>query len=339
MGSGRGGKRQALGEFEIIARYFAPLATDPAALALLDDTAILPVPEGQELIATCDTIIEGVHFLPDDPAETIGHKALAVTLSDLAAKGSRPYAYLLSLALPEPQAQWIEAFARGLGALQAKAGICLVGGDTSYTPGPPSISVTALGLLSQGDAVLRRGARPGDLLVVSGSIGDAYLGLRVLREPALAKAWRLSKAETDFLIARYRSPEPRNLLAPCIRHCARASIDISDGLAGDATKLCKASGVGATIEAARVPLSRAGAKAVAADPSLLKEMLGGGDDYEILTAMEESHVGHFAAEAEGHGIAVTAIGQVGEGEGVAFFDASGDRLALDHLGFVHFKDD
>jgi thiamine-monophosphate kinase len=336
----KGGKRAALSEFEIIARFFAPLATDPAALSLLDDTAVLPVPEGQELIATSDTITEGVHFLPGDPPDSIGHKALAVTLSDLAAKGARPYAYLLNLALHEPSGPWLEAFAKGLGALQAMCGICLVGGDTSYTPGPPSISVTALGLVSQGDAVLRRGALAGDTLVVSGTIGDAHLGLLLLREPGLARVWGLSEAEGAFLIERYRRPEPRYGLASSIRHCARASIDISDGLAGDAAKLCQASSVSATIDASRVPLSPAAAKAVGAAPELLKHLLCGGDDYEILAAMEESHASHFARQALEHSIPVTAIGAVHKGEGeVRILDANGNPLSLDHPGFVHFQDD
>ena len=337
---GKGDKRSALGEFEIIARYFAPLATDPAALSLLDDTAVLPVPEGQELIATTDTIIEGVHFLPDDPPDSIGYKALAVTLSDLAAKGARPYAYLLSLALPQPSVPWIEAFAQGLAGLQAKVGICLVGGDTSATPGPPTITITALGLLSQGDAVLRRGALPGDTLMLSGTIGDAYLGLCLLRDPKLAKQWGLGGAEVDFLVDRYRRPQARTAIAPSIRHCARASIDISDGLAADTAKLCKASSVAATIEAARVPLSPAAAKAVQTMPDLLQDLLSAGDDYEILGAMEPSHASAFARETVEHSVPVTAIGSVKAGAGeVEIVDASGKPLPFRHLGFVHFRDD
>jgi thiamine-monophosphate kinase len=337
---GKGGKRSALSEFEIIARYFAPLATDPAALSLLDDTAVLPVPEGQELIATTDTVIEGVHFRGDDPPDSIGHKALAVTLSDLAAKGARPYAYLLSLALPDASAPWLEAFAQGLGALQAEAGICLVGGDTSATPGPVTITITALGLLSQGDAVLRRGALPGDALMVSGTIGDAYLGLCLLREPRLAGDWHLSEDEAAFLVERYRRPQARTGLAPSVRHYARASIDVSDGLAADAQKLCKASGVASTIEAARVPLSPAAAKAVQASPQLFKAMISGGDDYEILTAMEPSHASAFAREAIEHSIPVTVIGSIRQGAGeVDVLDAAGKPVPLDQLGFVHFRDD
>jgi thiamine-monophosphate kinase len=337
---GKGGKRSARSEFEIIARYFAPLATDPAALSLLDDTAVLPVPEGQELIATTDTVIEGVHFLAGDPPDSIGHKALAVTLSDLAAKGARPYAYLLSLALSEASDPWLEAFAQGLGGLQSRSGICLVGGDTSATTGPVTITITALGLLSQGDAVLRRGAIAGDTLMVSGTIGDAYLGLCLLREPKLARDWRLSEAEVGFLVERYRWPQARVALAPSVRHYARASIDISDGLAADAMKLCKASGAAATLEAARVPLSPAAAKAVQTSPELFRAMISGGDDYEILTAMEPTHASAFAREAIEHSIPVTAIGSIRHGAGeVELLDAAGKPVPLDHLGFVHFRDD
>ncbi len=250
-----------LGEFEIIKEYFAPLATTPAALSLLDDAALLAVPEGHEIVVTTDVVIEDVHFLGSDPPDSIAHKALAVSLSDLAAKGARPLAYVLTLALPAPpERAWLAAFADGLRRLQEETGIALVGGDTSSTKGSLTISVTALGLVPQGEAVLRRGAVAGDRLCVSGTIGDAALGLKLLREPLLAQAWGLSEAEVHFLIERYRRPQARVALAPPLRHCARAALDVSDGLAADAGKLCKVSGVSAIIEAARVPLSGAAAK-------------------------------------------------------------------------------
>jgi len=190
------GGEKGLGEFEIIARYFAPLATDSAALGLRDDAAILAVTEGYELVATCDTLIEGVHFLPDDPPNSLGYKALAVNLSDLAAKGARGYVYLLALAVPpNTSPEWFAAFATGLGELQEETGITLVGGDTTAAPGPITMTITALGLVSHGHAVFRHGAKPADRLYVSGTIGDAYLGLRLLKEPALAKSWNLTEAE------------------------------------------------------------------------------------------------------------------------------------------------
>jgi thiamine-monophosphate kinase len=326
------------GEFDIIARYFAPLATNPAALGLLDDAAVLSIPEGQELVATCDTIIAGVHFLAEDPPDSIGYKALAVSLSDLAAKGARPHVYLLSVAFSEqPSATWLEAFASGLRVGQDESGIDLVGGDTSATPGPLAITVTALGMLPQGEAVLRRGAMAGDRLCVSGTIGDAALGLKLLREPPFATEWGLSDEDAVFLIERYRRPSARNAMMLPIRQCARAAIDVSDGLVGDTVKLCKASGVGATIEAAKVPLSAAAAKAVAKTPELLAELITAGDDYEIVAAMEASHTHAFAKEAEVHNVTITAIGEVEPGDGqVTVLDGEGRPLRLDHTGFSHF---
>jgi thiamine-monophosphate kinase len=325
------------GEFEIISRYFSPLATNPAALGLLDDAAVLSIPEGQELVATCDTITGGVHFLINDPPDTIAYKALATSLSDLAAKGARPYVYLLSVAFGErPLPPWLEAFAMGLQAAQEESGIDLVGGDTCATLGPLTVTVTAIGLLPQGEAVLRRGAMAGDRICVSGTIGDAALGLKLLRQPQLATEWALSDEEGAFLIERYQRPSARHGLVLPLRQCARAAIDISDGLVSDVGKLCKASGVGATIEAARVPLSAAATKAVACTPGLLLDLLTAGDDYEIAAAMEAAHVGAFEWEAKDHGVTITVIGEVRPGGGVKVLDEEGRSLKLDHTGFTHF---
>ncbi len=331
-------KRDRLGEFEIIARYFAPLARNPAALRLLDDAAVLAVPEGHELIVTTDTIIESVHFLAGDPPDSIGHKALAVNLSDLAAKGARPVAYLLNLTLPEPpSAGWLEDFAVGLRALQEEAGIDLVGGDTSSTPGPLTISITALGLVPQGEALLRRGAVAGDRICVSGTIGDAALGLKLIRDPRLAAHWGLSDEEGAFLTERYRRPSARGGLAVPLRHWARAAIDISDGLVGDLQKLCTASGVGATVEATLVPLSAAAAKAVASTPELLPELLTAGDDYEVLVTVKEAHCRGFEAEAQQHEVKVTIIGAIQPGDGeVSVLGKRGEPLELGRKGFAHF---
>jgi thiamine-monophosphate kinase len=330
-------KSEKEGEFDIIARYFAPLATNPAALGLLDDAAVLSIPEGQELVATCDTIIAGVHFLANDPPDTIAYKALATSLSDLAAKGARPHVYLLSVAFGErPLPPWLEAFAMGLQAAQEESGIDLVGGDTCATLGPLTVTVTAIGLLPQGEAVLRRGAMAGDRLYVSGTIGDAALGLKLLRQPELADEWGLSDEDGSFLVDRYRCPSARTALALPLRQCARAAIDVSDGLVGDTAKLCAASGVGATIEAARVPLSAPAVKAVAKKPELLAELITAGDDYEIVAVMEASHASGFEKEAQDHGVTVTAIGEVVAGSGVKVVDGQGRELKLDHLGFTHF---
>jgi thiamine-monophosphate kinase len=330
-------QRRNGGEFDIIARYFAPLATNPAALGLLDDAAVLSIPEGQELVVTCDTIIAGVHFLSQDPPDTIAYKALATSLSDLAAKGARPHVYLLSVAFGErPRPPWLEAFAAGLQAAQEESGIDLVGGDTCATPGPLTVTVTAIGLLPQGEAVLRRGAMAGDRLYVSGTIGDAALGLKLLRQPELAAKWGLSEEDGAFLVGRYRCPSARTALALPLRQCARAAIDVSDGLVGDTAKLCLASGVSATMEAARVPLSAPAIKAVAETPELLAELITAGDDYEIVAVMEASHTGGFEKEAQDHGVTVTAIGEIGAGSGVKVVDGQGRVLNLPRAGFEHF---
>ena len=331
-----GGK--GLGEFEIIARYFAPLATDAAGLGLRDDAAVLRPPESHEIVLSCDTIVEGVHFLKGDPPDSIAHKALAVNLSDLAAKGARPYAYLLALALPEePSPAWLEAFAAGLRKLQTKAGIALVGGDTTRTPGPLSITVTALGLVPQGHAVLRRGAKRGDLLYVTGTIGDAYLGLCVLREPARGRDWGLAEEDRAFVIDRYRRPLPHSELALIMRNFAQGAIDVSDGLVGDIGKLAGVSHVGAVIEAGRVPFSPAAEKALKREPQLLATLLTAGDDYEIVAAVPEGSGRAFEAETKAKGTPVTLIGRLESAEtGLLVLGPEGDALELEPSGYAHF---
>ncbi|MGH6734471.1 MAG: thiamine-phosphate kinase [Methyloceanibacter sp.] len=325
-------------EFDIIARYFAPLAKDTAALGLRDDAAVLMVSEGHELVATCDTIVEGVHFLKDDPADSIGHKALAVNLSDLTAKGSRGYVYLLSLALPpDVSPAWLEGFASGLRDIQDRTGISLIGGDTTASPGPLTITIAALGLVSHDHAVMRLGAKPGDRLYVSGTIGDACLGLRLLREPGLAPSWALTKNDVAFLVEAYRRPGPNNDLAVLVRNFAQAAIDVSDGLIGDIEKLCNVSHVGARIEAARVPFSAAARKALAREPGLLPVLITAGDDYGVVMAVSERSAADFESEAGAKGAAFTLIGEVvPAGEGIAVLDGEGQALKLKRKGFSHF---
>lgn len=331
-------RKGRLDEFSLIARYFAPLATAPEALGLRDDAAVLALPAGQELVVSCDTIVEGVHFLKGDPPETIAHKALAVNLSDLAAKGARPYAYLLALTLPnEPPAPWLENFTSGLRALQEEAGIMLVGGDTTSTTGPLSLTITVLGLVPQGTSVPRRGAKTGDRLYVTGTIGDAYLGLLLLQQPDLANLWALTKDDIAFLVGRYRKPEPRSALTTVIRNCAESAIDVSDGLVGDIEKLCHVSHVNAEIALDLVPLSAAARKAVAKDRDLLQRTIVAGDDYEIAAAVPEVRGAKFEAEAARAGVAVTAIGVVRPGQGeVTVLDRDGHRITLASKGFSHF---
>lgn len=327
-----------LGEFDIIARYFAPIATDKAALGLRDDAAILLISEGYELIATCDTLVEGVHFLANDPPVTVGYKALAVNLSDLTAKGARGYAYLLSLAVPHDTPEsWFEGFASGLRDLQVESGICLVGGDTTASPGPKTITIAALGLVTHGHAVLRHGAKANDRLYVSGTIGDAYLGLRLLEDASLAKSWDLSEADTNYLTGRYRRPETRAGLVIALRNFAQAAIDVSDGLVLDTEKLATVSHAGAVIETARVPFSPAAQKALHRAPELLEAMIAGGDDYEIVAAVPETNAAAFEAEVRAKGAPVTLIGRIEGGrEGVRVIGPDGAPLKLARKGFSHF---
>ena len=247
-------------EDRLITRFFKPLATQPGALGLSDDAAFLTPPPGCDLVLKTDAIVGGVHFFSDDAAHTVASKALRVNLSDLAAKGARPLGFLLSLALPKEIGEdWLTDFAEGLRGDAVLFGCPLFGGDTDRTPGPITISIAMIGSVPEGTMVRRAGARPGDRVFVSGTIGDAALGVMVRN----GKEWKLSEAQRRHLVSRYLLPQPRNVLAEAVRTHASAAMDVSDGLAGDFAKLCRASGVAADIEVARVPFSDA-AKAVIA---------------------------------------------------------------------------
>jgi thiamine-monophosphate kinase len=278
-----------------------------------------------------------VHFFPDDPAETIARKALRANLSDLAAKGAEPAGFLVSLALASDVGDaWLAAFARGLETDADRYACPLLGGDTDKTPGPTSISITAFGLLPRGSMVLRSGAKAGAAVVVTGTIGDAALGLRLKRDPDAARRWGLDGAKRDHLVARYLVPEPRNAVAVAVRMHASAAMDVSDGLAGDLAKLCRVSGVAADIEAARVPLSDAARQALAADPSLIETILTGGDDYEIVCTVAPDRIAPFRAACSAAGVTLAEIGRVVAGEGVHFVAADGTALTFAHASFSHF---
>jgi thiamine-monophosphate kinase len=292
-------------EDDLIARYFAPLA-GPGGLGLKDDVALLTPPPGRDLVVTADALVAGVHFFAEDPPDAIAAKALRVNLSDLAAKGATPLGFLLSLALPRDAApEWLEAFAKGLGEDARHYGCPLLGGDTVRTPGPLTLSITALGTVEPGRAPLRTAARAGDLVYVSGTVGDAALGLqlRLGRGPGLAPALR------DALLDRYLRPQPRLALAPALVH-ARAAMDVSDGLVGDLAKMLRASGVGGVLELARVPLSPAAQAWLAAEAGAVEIAVTGGDDYEVLAAVPPEQAAAFEAAAK---IRVTRIGLVTNG--------------------------
>jgi thiamine-monophosphate kinase len=322
------------GEEQII-DMFRRIVWHPGALGLSDDCAVLPSIEG-DLVLKTDAIVGGIHFFDDDPAVTVACKALRVNLSDLAAKGAKPIGFLLAIALPERLAEeWIRSFAEGIGEDSAFYNCPLLGGDTDRTHGAATIAITALGTVPPGAMVARSGAKAGDCIVVTGTIGDAVLGLALHRDINFAKCWQLTDSHRDHLLRRYLLPEPRTTIANAIRQHASAAIDISDGLVGDLEKLCRASHVGAMIEVAQVPLSNALSAVLHFEPELLKAILTGGDDYEILCTMPPHHLPLFRAAAESSGVMVTEIGQITDQQKVHFLSA-GRALTFDGTSYSHF---
>jgi thiamine-monophosphate kinase len=326
----------ASGEDSLIARYFRPLATDPGAFGLIDDAAILAA-SGDDLVVTTDAIVAGVHFLADDPPDTIARKALRVNLSDLAAKGAHPAGFVMTLALRDADEAWLSPFARALGEDAVSFGCPILGGDTVSTPGPLMISITAFGRVPPGKMVPRTAAQAGDRVVVTGTIGDAALGLDVLKGGKAAAALADKPAFRETLITRYRVPVPRVALAAVIRDHARAAMDISDGLAGDLTKLCAASGVSAEVQVAKVPLSPAAAAVLAKGGTGVETVLAGGDDYEVLCAVPQNRWDSFRASAAGLGVAVSEIGGFVAGRSPPdFLDGEGRAISLPRLSYSHF---
>lgn len=314
-------------EFARIDRFFRPLSRGHAgAWSLGDDAAAIP---GDQVIAV-DALVEGVHFLPDDPPDTVARKALRVNLSDMAAMGAMPTAYLLALALPADRDEvWLEGFAAGLRSDQERFGIHLIGGDSVSTRGPVAISITMLGAAPPTGPLRRSGARAGDRLYVSGTLGDGALGLlvRTGRLPALVRA---APDAAAWLSGRYREPEPRTDLGRMIAGRATAAIDVSDGLASDAGHLCAQSGVGARIHVDRLPLSAAGRRAIALAPERAGLVLTGGDDYELLFAGPPG-LDALAAPP----VTVTEIGACTVERAVRFVDGTGREVAFREKGYRH----
>ena len=321
-------------EFELIARYFSPLSVgEPGAFGLADDAAVIGLEPGRRMVITTDTIVESVHFRSDDPPAAVAAKALRVNLSDLAAMGATPKAYTLSLALPEDRDEgWVAQFALALATEQASFDLTLIGGDTVATPGRLSVTVTAFGSVAGGSELRRSDARAGDAVYVSGFIGDAALGLKVLQ----GELENLAPKHARNLKDRYLRPRPRVSLGPRLVDLANAAIDISDGLAADLGHVCAASGLAATIVAPRVPLSEAARAAVAADPGLMAVALTGGDDYELLFTLAPGDAQAVAAISRELDLPLTAIGQLGEGNGgVRIIDADGRDMELEEAGYRH----
>jgi thiamine-monophosphate kinase len=325
-------------EDRLIATYFRPLAKHPGALSLTDDAAVFAPPDGHDLVITADAIVGGVHFFPDDAPDTVAKKALRVNLSDLAAKGAKPAGFVLTLALPKSVTEpWIDLFARALGS-DAEAYACpLLGGDSVRTGGPIAISITAFGTVPNGTMVRRGGAQPGDAVMVTGTIGDAALGLQLRNGAPSAKGWKLDPMQSDHLIRRYLLPQPRNALAEVVRLHASAAMDVSDGLVGDLGKLCAVSGVSADIEVGRVPLSEAARTVFACEPDAIRQMLTGGDDYEIVCTVPPEKLDAFRSAADAAQVPVTQIGRV-TADRVAphFLGADGQLMLFKQVSFSHF---
>lgn len=311
-------------EFSLIAKYFRPLA-GPGSLDLRDDAALLTPPAGRDLVLTADAMVAGVHFFPDDPPDLIGRKLLRVNLSDLAAKGATPLGYLMTVSTPRDTPEsWFAGFSAGLAADQTTYGVTLLGGDTTSTPGPISLSLTIIGHTAPGMTVHRFGAGAGDGVWVTGTIGDGALGLAVAK--------RALHDPTGFLLERYRLPIPRVGFA--IGGIASAGMDVSDGLVQDLGHLCRASGVAATIEAALVPLSP---QARAAGEAWFEACLTGGDDYELLLAVPPANEQALREAAAAASVPVTRIGTIHAGAPeVRVLAAGGGEISLAKGGWSHF---
>jgi thiamine-monophosphate kinase len=311
-----------LDEFDLIRRYFAPLATSPGADGLRDDVAEI----APGLIATKDAIVEGIHFLPDDPLETVAQKLVRVNVSDIIAKGGKPDAALLALVWPKSRPhEQLEGFARGLGKDLARWGAHLAGGDTTATDGLLTLTLTLTGKVGPRGPVRRSGAQAGDDIWVTGTIGDSWLGLQA----ATGALGKLSAEAHNLLVSRYRLPEPPRLpFADIVAAYATASIDVSDGLAADAGHVAEASGVQMIIRAADVPLSAVGQSYVDNNRATLADLLTGGDDYQTLLTAPASARASIAGAVR--------IGEVVAGQGVVILDAAGAPMALQRTGFRHF---
>ena len=322
-------------EFDLIAKYFAPLSGE-GAFGLLDDAALLSVPDGKKLVVTQDALAAGIHFFADDLPRLIAKKALRVNISDLVAKGAIPYAYSIALGLDEDwNEKWIAAFAKGLAEDQAGFDMVLTGGDTYKSPGGTTISITAFGLVDAEDYTSRLGASVGDAIFVTGTIGDAALGLKLKQGEIDSRIF--GKHEKSYLQERYLLPQPTSMMAPVIAEFASASMDISDGLIGDLEKLCKASNVGAETYLPKIPMSAPVSKIVQIIPDHIQTALTGGDDYELLFTVPQNLVTEFRAATYLLPISISKIGIVKEAkDGVVLLNDDGSQLSFENTSYKHF---
>ncbi len=327
-----------LSEFDMIARYFAPLTRDlPSSLGhafdLKDDAALLRVPKNKELVITKDALVADVHFFSSDDPSLVARKLIRVNLSDLAAKGATPLGYLLSLSLPHNiESAWVKAFAAGLKKDQKEFGFHLLGGDTTATSGPISLVLTALGLVRKGKMIRRKGAKAGDDIYLTGTLGDAVLGLSVARnEPS-----QLALKDAAYLLSRYRLPQPRVAFGAKLSSLANAAIDISDGLKADLGHLCEVSEVACVIEVEALPLSKPARRALTEDPAWAARLITGGDDYELLFTAPKNQRAALLRAAQATKTPLTRIGGVERGRGCRFLLAGGKALRVEASGYRHF---
>lgn len=318
------------GEFDLIAKLLAPLTGgDERALNLLDDAAVIPSRPGLDTVVSTDTLVAGVHFLMIEPADVIARRLLRVNLSDMAAMGAEPFAYFLNLTLPtEISDEWLEKFTAGLGTDQAQFGLHLLGGDTTRTPGPLSLSVTIFGEVPTGQAVRRSTAQAGDLVFVSGTIGDAGLGLPRLRDGGGGE---------DPLVQRYQIPDPRVSLGTCLRGIASAMADVSDGLLADLGHICTASVVAATLDISAVPISDAARSVIGDVENDILGLLTSGDDYELVFTVSPELVDAARKAADMAGTRIAEIGQLADGAAIVTVrDRDGRDITPEKSGYRHF---
>lgn len=326
-------------EDELIATYFAPLA-GPGSFGLRDDAAVLVQKPGVDIVVTKDMVVSGVHFFPEDPPGAVARKALRVNLSDLAAKGAEPCGFLLCLALPEDWTEdWLAGFAQGLGEDAASYKCPLLGGDTTRIPGPLAISITAFGTVPADRMILRGGVAADDLIYVTGTIGDAALGLKFRQDGASDAEWTraVDPQAAAYLASRYLLPQPRLALCSALRAHAHAAMDVSDGLVGDLSKMLRLTGMTIEVMTADVPLSAAAADILKKMPSFAETILTGGDDYEILCSIPPLQGAGFEALASSAGLSVRAIGVAKPGLAPPNFrDKEGRALVFAQPSFRHF---
>lgn len=325
-------------EFDLIARYFAPLAEgEPGAFGLQNDAAVLDVASGHSLVTTLDSMVAGVHYLPDDPPDQVAKKLLRVNLSDLAAMGACPRGYLLSLALTGAEDEdWLAALARGLEQDQQKYGVILLGGDTLRTPGSQTLSLTALGEVSRGQALQRGTARPEEDIYLTGRLGEAALGLFVRLGQVTEKLPGLTAEQLDRLEVAYRLPQPPVQLGPLLPGLATACLDVSDGLMGDLGHIARGSGLGAEVETARLPLAPEVRRLVETIPDRLQDVVSGGDDYQLLFTAPQERRDAVARLSGDSGVAISRIGRMTQGNRVRLLDEQEREVAVAHAGWTHF---